>query len=155
MGPAELADSVGLDICLSVAENLKDLTGIPIPEKLRDLVAAGRLGKKSGKGFYEYHNGKARKPAGPAQVSKPVDLEDRLVFRILNECRACLREGLVESEDMVDAGMVYGTGFAPFRGGPMRYARQLGYVDLVDRLKRLQSVYGDRFTPDPGWQTLE
>jgi 3-hydroxyacyl-CoA dehydrogenase/enoyl-CoA hydratase/3-hydroxybutyryl-CoA epimerase len=151
MGPVELADSVGLDICLSVAENMAGFTGVAVPERLRDMVRAGRLGRKNGRGFYQYHNGKVRKPALPPQGQKPVDLQERLVLRILNECAACLREQLVEDGDCLDAGMVYGTGFAPFRGGPMHYAELRGRDDIRAGLQRLSSAYGDRFTPDPWW----
>ena len=154
MGPVELADTVGLDICLSVAQNMAVFTGIPVPEGLRKMVEAGRLGKKSSRGFYEYRHGSARKPFLSPQVSKPVDLEDRLVFRTLNECAACLREGLVENGDYLDAGMVYATGFAPFRGGPMHYAHARGSADVMTNLERLKSIYGDRFTPDPLWSGL-
>jgi 3-hydroxyacyl-CoA dehydrogenase/enoyl-CoA hydratase/3-hydroxybutyryl-CoA epimerase len=115
------------------------------------MVRAGRLGRKNGRGFYQYHNGKVRKPALPPQGQKPVDLQERLVLRILNECAACLREQLVEDGDCLDAGMVYGTGFAPFRGGPMHYAELRGRDDIRAGLQRLSSAYGDRFTPDPWW----
>jgi len=152
MGPVELADSVGLDICLSVAENMAGFTGVAIPEKLRNMVAAGNLGRKSGKGFYEYRNGRARKPGRPAGARIPGDLEDRLVLRILNECMACLREGLVQDEALLDAGLVYGTGFAPFTGGPMRYAGRRGHGEVAASLQRLQAIFGDRFRPDPGWE---
>ena len=155
MGPVELADTVGLDICLSVAENMAEFTGVPVPEGLRKMVAAGCLGKKSGRGFYEYRQGRARKPFLSPQVNNPVDLEDRLVFRTLNECAACLREGLVEDSDYLDAGMVYGTGFAPFRGGPIHYARTRGSADVRTNLERLTASYGDRFTADPFWLGLE
>jgi len=155
MGPVELADTVGLDICLSVAENMAGFTGGAVPESLRDMVSAGRLGRKSGRGFYQYRHGKARKPALPAQGRQPVDLQERLLMRILNECAASLRESLVEDSDNLDAGMVYGTGFAPFRGGPMRYATSRGWSDIRASLERLSGAYGDRFTPDPLWLESE
>ncbi|MFQ5659144.1 MAG: 3-hydroxyacyl-CoA dehydrogenase NAD-binding domain-containing protein [Gammaproteobacteria bacterium] len=153
MGPVELADTVGLDICLTVAENMAATTiDVTIPEKLRQMVDAGHLGRKSGKGFYEYHKGKPRKTATRLQV--PDDLEDRLVLRLLNECAACLREQLVADTELLDAGMIFGTGFAPFRGGPLHYAGQRGYQAVVDRLIVLQEVHGDRFAPDRGWDLL-
>jgi 3-hydroxyacyl-CoA dehydrogenase/enoyl-CoA hydratase/3-hydroxybutyryl-CoA epimerase len=150
MGPVELADTVGLDICLSVAENLAGTLTITIPDKLRQMVERGDLGKKSGKGFYKYKKGKAIKTSD-GQGQTPHDLEDRLVLRILNECAACLRENLVEDADLLDAGMIYGTGFAPFRGGPMHYAEVLGKDTLVKCLADLQQQYGERFKPDESW----
>jgi 3-hydroxyacyl-CoA dehydrogenase/enoyl-CoA hydratase/3-hydroxybutyryl-CoA epimerase len=155
MGPVQLADSVGLDICLSVAQNMQAITGAAVPERLQEMVRSGRLGKKSGRGFYEYRHGKLVKPSQSPQGHNPADLQDRLVFRILNECAACLREGLVEDSDCLDAGMVYGTGFAPFRGGPLQYAGLRGRDDISAVLKRLHSAHGDRFTPDPLWLEAE
>ncbi len=154
MGPVMLADTVGLDICLSVAENLATKINVPIPEKLRQMVKAGQLGKKSGHGFYDYRKGKPQKLKQPADESTPADLEDRLILRILNECAACLREQIVEDADLLDAGMIFGTGFAPFRGGPMHYAKHRGYQNIIDRLASLQQAHGDRFVADAGWQAL-
>jgi len=76
------------------------------------------------------------------------------MLRILNECAACLREGLVADADVLDAGMVYGAGFAPFRGGPLHYAKQLGAGFIFDRLTALAQRYGARYTPDSAWQPL-
>jgi 3-hydroxyacyl-CoA dehydrogenase/enoyl-CoA hydratase/3-hydroxybutyryl-CoA epimerase len=70
---------------------------------------------------------------------------------MVNECVAVLREGVVADEDLVDAGIVFGTGFAPFRGGPLRYARDRGRAEVVKRLAELAERHGSRFTPDPGW----
>ncbi|MCH7697221.1 MAG: crotonase, partial [Proteobacteria bacterium] len=124
------------------------------PEKLRQMVKAGQLGKKSGHGFYDYRKGKPQKLKQPADESTPADLEDRLILRILNECVACLREQIVEDADLLDAGMIFGTGFAPFRGGPMHYAKHRGYQNIIDRLTSLQQAHGDRFIADAGWQAL-
>ena len=73
---------------------------------------------------------------------------------MLNACVACLREGVVADEDTVDGAMVFGTGFAPFRGGPMRYARERGPADVVASLQRLEAQHGARFAPDEGWKGL-
>jgi 3-hydroxyacyl-CoA dehydrogenase/enoyl-CoA hydratase/3-hydroxybutyryl-CoA epimerase len=78
---------------------------------------------------------------------------DRLVLRILNECAACLREGIVEDADLLDGGMIFGTGFAPFRGGPMRYAQDRGHGAVVERLEDLEKRCGPRFAPDAWWRT--
>lgn len=155
MGPVALADTVGLDICLSVAENLANTVNIKIPEKLKRMVASGHLGKKSGRGFYQYKKGKAQKDSTDAQGQQSSDVEDRLIMRILNECAACWREGLVTDADLLDAGMVYGTGFAPFRGGPIQYAKALGIDKVVETLQSLESAYGERFKPDEAWQSLQ
>ncbi|MBI3899464.1 MAG: enoyl-CoA hydratase/isomerase family protein [Gammaproteobacteria bacterium] len=157
MGPIELADTVGLDICLSVAEMLSGPLGIPVPARLREVVAEARLGKKSGYGFYRYDkNGRRRSArAGDGKAISRVPITERLVLRLLNEAVACLREGVVSDADAVDAGMVYGTGFAPYLGGPMRYADSLGTTGIGHSLYRLSQEYGERFTPDTGWSQPE
>jgi 3-hydroxyacyl-CoA dehydrogenase / enoyl-CoA hydratase / 3-hydroxybutyryl-CoA epimerase len=154
MGPIELADTVGLDICLSVAEELSGPLDTPVPERLRGLVADGRLGRKSGRGFYEWDaKGHAKIPGIGTPTTMPVT--ERLILRLLNEAIACLREGVVTTADAVDAGMVYGTGFAPFLGGPMRYVESLGETGITHSLHRLAEEYGKRFNPDSGWSQAE
>jgi len=153
MGPVALADSVGLDICLSVVENLAQTVNISVPAGLRQLVAAGHLGVKSGRGYYQYRHGRPVK-SGRDAAAINVDLVDRLVLRLLNECVACLREDIVSDPDLIDAAMVFGTGFAPFRGGPMHYAQQQGYADILERLTALEMQYGERFKPYTGWTDL-
>lgn len=154
MGPVELADTVGLDICLSVADILSRELGGEVPERLRQLVASGRLGKKSAGGFYPFRRGKPDKPSLPKGYTAPEDLKDRLVLRLVNEAVACLREEVVTDADLVDAGVIFGTGFAPFRGGPLHYAGERGSESVLSRLAELQARHGDRFEPDPGWQRL-
>jgi len=117
MGPIELADTVGLDICVAVGK-LLGARGEP-PRRLLELVDAGHLGKKTGRGFYAWPSGKVAKQA-PGKV--PAGLADRLVQPFVAEARAALAEGIVEDADLVDAGAIFGTGFAPFRGGPLHYA---------------------------------
>ncbi len=152
MGPIELADTVGLDICLSVAEILSKQLNLEVPHRLKSLVEAGRLGIKSGRGFYQYKNGKPlhHKP-GKADY-RPDDIQDRLMLRLLNEAVACLREGIVDNTDLVDAGIIFGTGFAPFHGGPLHYRQSRGVKTLYNRLLELEKKHGERFTPDAGWQ---
>ena len=155
MGPVELADTVGLDVCLSVAENLVAYYGGKVPEKLRHLVAEGSLGVKSGRGFYRYKNGKAIKEKAHAAISISATITDRLILRMLNEAVTCLHEQVVQRADLLDAGMVFGTGFAPFHGGPLRYAKSRGIDQIVNQLERFSAEYGDRFKPQLGWSESE
>jgi len=154
LGPVALADSVGLDICLSVADNLARSMPVRVPEGLRQMVAAGHLGRKSNHGYYRYRGGRVLKTAQPLVTATGTDLQERLVLRLLNECVACLREGIVTDPDQVDAALVFGAGFAPFRGGPLRYARQQGYNEILERYTALELSYGPRFKADPGWAVL-
>ena len=155
MGPILLADTVGLDICLSVAEILsQQLDRGPVPQRLRDLVAAGRLGKKSGKGFYSYQGDKPVLVKPDKGYRPPPDITDRLMFRYFNEAMACLREGVVADADLLDAGMIFGTGFAPFRGGPLHFAEETGAAAVRRRLEELNQQHGARFVPDDGWPFL-
>jgi 3-hydroxyacyl-CoA dehydrogenase/enoyl-CoA hydratase/3-hydroxybutyryl-CoA epimerase len=152
-GPIELADTVGLDVAFHVGEVLAAALGTPRPATLAPLLAAKELGRKTGKGFYRWQDGKPVKPdAGAAQP--PADLADRLVLPMLNEAVACLRQAVVADADLLDAGVVFGTGFAPFRGGPLHYARARGIAAVVQRLGELAARHGERFTPDAGWATL-
>jgi 3-hydroxyacyl-CoA dehydrogenase / enoyl-CoA hydratase / 3-hydroxybutyryl-CoA epimerase len=118
MGPIELADTVGLDICLAVGRMLGN-AGEP-PRRLAERVAAGQLGKKTGQGFYTWVDGRAQKQAATAV---PSGLGRKLVDPLIAEARTALAEGIVEDADLVDAGAIFGAGFAPFRGGPLAYAR--------------------------------
>ncbi|MCP5201349.1 MAG: enoyl-CoA hydratase/isomerase family protein [Gammaproteobacteria bacterium] len=150
MGPLELADTVGLDICLHVGEILAAAFGGEVPGVLREQVTRGRLGVKSKAGFYEH--GKRRRPAAKGRRDvAAADVRDRLVLRMVNEAVACLREGIVADADLVDVGMVFGTGFAPFRGGPLNYARERGVSEVLTRLRQLEAQHGARFAADSGW----
>jgi 3-hydroxyacyl-CoA dehydrogenase/enoyl-CoA hydratase/3-hydroxybutyryl-CoA epimerase len=119
MGPIELADTVGLDICLAVGKELAGERADP-PKKLAGLVAAGNLGRKTGRGFYLWKDGKARK--GRAAGVTP-DLSGKLIEPYLKEAQAAVAEGIVADADLADAGLIFGTGFAPFRGGPLNYLK--------------------------------
>jgi 3-hydroxyacyl-CoA dehydrogenase/enoyl-CoA hydratase/3-hydroxybutyryl-CoA epimerase len=157
MGPIELADEVGLDICLHVAEMLRASLYHDMPEPpqwLKDKVAKGELGKKTGKGLYTWQNGHAVKAKGEAGEPPP-DMTDRMMLPMLNVCVTCLREGVVADEEIVDGAMIFATGFAPFRGGPMHYARSRGIANVRETLQALAQKYGPRFQPDPGWDTLK
>jgi 3-hydroxyacyl-CoA dehydrogenase/enoyl-CoA hydratase/3-hydroxybutyryl-CoA epimerase len=108
----------------------------------------------SGRGFYAWKKGKPQKPPLAKEQTLPVDIEDRLVLRYLNECVACMREGVVVNADLLDGGMIFGSGFAPFRGGPMHYIHQRGVDYLKERLGHLAEQHGERFAPDAGWDDL-
>jgi len=155
MGPIELVDVVGLDVASHVGEIIAQELGRPVTQiaRLNELLAAKKFGRKSGEGFYVWREGKAVKPAADAGAAPP-DLIDRLILVMVNECVACLRERVVESADLVDAAVVFGTGFAPFRGGPLTYARARGIAAVVTRLTELAARYGERFRPDAGWSAL-
>jgi 3-hydroxyacyl-CoA dehydrogenase/enoyl-CoA hydratase/3-hydroxybutyryl-CoA epimerase len=161
MGPIELADQVGLDICLAVGDMLRSKFGDslpPTPAWLRDKVANGELGRKTGKGFYTWKDGKADKTSagGASPEAKPTDeMIDRLVLPMSNVCVACLREGIVDNADVVDGAMIFGTGYAPFRGGPLNYARSRGPENVAAALRALAAKFGDRFTPDAGWESFK
>jgi 3-hydroxyacyl-CoA dehydrogenase/enoyl-CoA hydratase/3-hydroxybutyryl-CoA epimerase len=150
MGPIELADTVGLDICLHAAEILSAELGGEVPTVLRTLVDKGNLGKKTGEGFYRYCKGKncVEKVKGN---KIPADLTDRLILRLINEAMQCLHEGIIDDPDLIDAGIVFGTGFAPFHGGPMQYAATLGTPQIRNLLKKYETQYGARFKASLGW----
>jgi 3-hydroxyacyl-CoA dehydrogenase/enoyl-CoA hydratase/3-hydroxybutyryl-CoA epimerase len=154
LGPIELADVVGLDVCLHVGRILSAAYGGPAPEAVAELVAAGKLGRKTGQGLYEWRDGKAVKPEPAAGATAPDDLQDRLMLALVNEAVAVLREGVVADADLIDAGIIFGSGFAPFRGGPLHYARERGGPEVVARLESLAARHGDRFRPDPGWEAF-
>jgi 3-hydroxyacyl-CoA dehydrogenase / enoyl-CoA hydratase / 3-hydroxybutyryl-CoA epimerase len=159
MGPIELADQVGLDICLAVGDMLRSKFGDalpPTPAWLRDKVANGELGRKTGKGFYVWKDGKAEKAsASPSTMQPTPEMIDRLILPMSNVCVAALREGIVDNPDTVDGAMIFGTGYAPFRGGPLNYARSRGPENVVAALRALAAKFGGRFTPDAGWETFK
>ena len=150
MGPIELPDTVGLDVAASVGKELAPFLGLDVPAALAT-VEQGKRGKKDGQGIYAWKEGKAQKPELPADYKAPDDLEDRLILPLLNEAVACLHDGVVADADLLDAGVIFGTGFAPFRGGPIQYIRTAGADTLLARLQALQAKYGQRFAPRAGW----
>ncbi len=153
MGPVELADRVGLDVALHVAEILSGVLKAPPPELLRAKVAKGELGVKTGRGFYAY-DARGKPIKDRARAAFDDELSDRLLLPLINEAVACLHEGVVADADLLDAGVVFGAGFAPFTGGPLRYARARGVENVVERLEQLARRFGTRFTPHEGWQQL-
>ena len=152
MGPIELIDTVGLDVAQGVGAELSPFLGLTLPAALAT-VEPGKRGKKDGQGLYKWENGKAMKPQVPQDYKTPDDLEDRLILPLLNEAVACLHDGVVADSDLLDAGVIFGTGFAPFRGGPIQYIRDAGADALLAKLRDLQARHGDRFAPRPGWES--
>ncbi|WP_163271389.1 3-hydroxyacyl-CoA dehydrogenase NAD-binding domain-containing protein [Chelativorans alearense] len=164
MGPIELADRVGLDICLEVARMLKERLNDPMPEVpdwLVKKVEAGETGRKAGKGLYAYDEkgrpkGEEVKVADGGEAPRAdAEMADRLVLPMLNTLVRCLREGVVADEETVDEAMIFATGFAPFRGGPLHYARKRGVEEVVAALRQLEEKHGVRFAPDAGWDMLK
>jgi len=153
MGPIELADTVGLDVCRSVAKILSETLNVKLPKIMDTMVDGKKLGKKSGEGFYKWVKGKpVKKNSGNSGDAK--ELQDRLIMRLLNEAAACLREKVVDDADLIDAGVIFGTGFAPFRGGPMHHIHAEGAAKMSARLNDLKNRYGDRFVADAAWSKL-
>ncbi|MGE5097039.1 MAG: 3-hydroxyacyl-CoA dehydrogenase NAD-binding domain-containing protein [Betaproteobacteria bacterium] len=152
MGPIELADMVGLDICAAVGQELAK-PGTPIPRRLSENIEAKRFGKKSGQGYYTWVKDKPRKGQPAAGADLPA-LADRMVAPALNEAVACVREGIVADADLCDAGVIFGTGFAPHRGGPINTIRMRGKQAWLDVMATLKARHGERFEPDPGWASM-
>ncbi len=151
MGPIELADTVGLDVAASVGAELGPFLGLDIPASIGDLAKNGKRGKKDGEGFYKWVDGRAQKPEVDPNYVAPDDLEDRIILPLINEAVACLHDRVVDDAELLDAGLIFGTGFAPFRGGPIQYVRDTGADALVAKLESLAAKYGERFKPRPGW----
>jgi 3-hydroxyacyl-CoA dehydrogenase/enoyl-CoA hydratase/3-hydroxybutyryl-CoA epimerase len=123
MGPLEVADTVGLDVCGHVAETLGLDKGKVEAKRLRELIDKGKLGKKSGEGFYKWEAGKPVREKIELADAELNRIGEELVAPLVAECEKCLAEGVVASADHVDAGVIFGSGFAPFRGGPLNYSR--------------------------------
>jgi 3-hydroxyacyl-CoA dehydrogenase/enoyl-CoA hydratase/3-hydroxybutyryl-CoA epimerase len=127
-------------------------TGFGMPVGPIELGDQTGLDGEPAQRLYEWRDGKPVKPA--AVDDPPAELEDRLILPMLNEAVAVLREGVVADADLLDGGVIFATGFAPFRGGPLRYARERGVAAVVARLRELELRHGARFRPDPGWDTF-
>ncbi len=134
MGPIEIADTVGLDVAISVATKLAP-ENTNARQMLQDLLNEGKLGKKNGEGFYRWKKGKPVKEKPSDTVALDI-LGERLINPLIDECSRCLEEGIVDNAELLDAGVIFGIGFAPFRGGPLHYLEQSlsQYSDLSTNL---------------------
>lgn len=154
-GPIALADLVGLDVCAAVADSLRRQLDRPLPapsRRLREQLEKGLLGKKTGRGFYRWRDGE---PVKRNNLPAPTqEIADRLILPMIDACLECLRTGVAEDEQVIDAALVLGAGFAPFRGGPIQHARSAGPRLLHGRMWALSEKVGERFCPDPGWDRL-
>jgi len=145
MGPFRLIDEVGGDVCQHVADDLLNRleTKFPNSNLLRRMIEEGNLGKKTGQGFYKYNKGKSNGVCDvPVSDNFNINCEneeivDRLILIMVNEAIRCLQEKVVESPKDVDFGMIMGTGWAPFRGGPISYCDNLGADEVVKKLNKL------------------
>jgi 3-hydroxyacyl-CoA dehydrogenase/enoyl-CoA hydratase/3-hydroxybutyryl-CoA epimerase len=158
MGPMRLLDEVGVDVARHVAETLAaSFSGrMLVPAVLGKMVEAGLLGRKCGRGFYLYGKTGESGPNPlvaayvhnrPAAAMTRVDLQERMVFLMVNEAAHCLEEQIVATPEDVDFAMVMGTGFAPFRGGPLRYADSLGVEKIVGAMEILTDGGATQFKP--------
>ncbi|MGH7608299.1 MAG: 3-hydroxyacyl-CoA dehydrogenase family protein, partial [Gemmatimonadales bacterium] len=159
VGPVTLLDEVGLDVAEKVAQVMHGAYGERLHHSgpgVPALVKAGRLGRKSGRGFYIYRGGKKRgvdqdvyrllgvQPNGGPRAA---EIMQRLVLGMVNEAARAVGEGVVRTPRDGDIGAIFGFGFPPFRGGPLRYADDLGAARLVTDLERLAERLGPRFAP--------
>jgi len=164
VGACTLGDEVGLDVAAHIAVDLlkalgpKFATGSPI--LLQEMVAAGNLGRKSGKGFFVYQEGSKERPVNNSAVEilarhkmEPLlphndeDLLMRMVSKFVNEAVLCLQEKIIANPLEGDIGAVFGLGFPPFTGGPFHFVDRYGANTLVDKMKKYQQAYGEPFTP--------
>jgi 3-hydroxyacyl-CoA dehydrogenase/enoyl-CoA hydratase/3-hydroxybutyryl-CoA epimerase len=159
VGPIALGDEVGIDVATEVAHTLHAAFGdrLPLPPWIGGTTEAGRLGAKSGGGFYRY-DGRERKDPDPKvyellglepRIAEPDArfLVERTVLRMVDEAARCLDEGLIADAGQVDLAMIMGTGFPPFRGGPCRWADSYGVARAVATLERFAAAVGPRYEP--------
>lgn len=165
VGPITLLDEVGIDVGAHIITVLKEAFAdrLVIPRELDPIIAEDRKGRKNGRGFYTYLEGKKDKPdvsiykhLKHGNDRKRFDLKeiaDRCMFVFMNEAARCLDEGIIDSTDAGDLGAIFGLGFPPFLGGPFHHARQMGYARVTQILTEMASRFGNRFTPAAHWAT--
>jgi 3-hydroxyacyl-CoA dehydrogenase/enoyl-CoA hydratase/3-hydroxybutyryl-CoA epimerase len=165
MGPFNLVDEIGVDVAAKVSHILEAAFGSRMSTKdssdtnvLDKIVESGRLGKKNGKGFYIYEGKERRvdesildivganRRLAPTAFSSG-DIQERCVLMMVNEAALIIAEGIVRRPQDVDAGMIFGAGFPPFRGGLLRYADSLGIANVLEKMETLAAKHGERFKP--------
>ncbi|WP_426745495.1 fatty acid oxidation complex subunit alpha FadJ [Myxococcus faecalis] len=161
VGPMTLLDEVGIDVAHKVSPMMEAAFGkrMVAPKALDGVVADGRLGRKSQKGFYLYENGKKKEvdptvygllPHGKERKGFDAsEMAERLVLQMVNEAIRCLGEGILRSARDGDVGAIFGLGFPPFLGGPFHYADARGLSEVLRKLEHYQDKLGERFTPAP------
>jgi 3-hydroxyacyl-CoA dehydrogenase / enoyl-CoA hydratase / 3-hydroxybutyryl-CoA epimerase len=161
VGPITLLDEVGIDVGAKVSKILHDAFGerMKPPDALEAVLKSGRLGRKNGKGFYIYGQGKKKVvdqsvyellPGGRSRQRFPgAEMAERLALSLVNEAARALGDGIIRGPRDGDIGAVFGIGFPPFRGGPFRWADAMGAGAVVEKLERLRQRFGDRFEPAP------
>ena len=159
MGPIALMDEVGLDIAAHVAEILHEAFGdrLPLAPGMERMLEDDRRGAKNGRGFYEYDGDERTEPDESVydllgielldEPPRPGELVDRMILPMVDEAARCLEEGIVADAGQLDLAMIFGTGFAPFRGGLCRWADQQGLSQIVTELDRMATSVGDRYAP--------
>jgi 3-hydroxyacyl-CoA dehydrogenase/enoyl-CoA hydratase/3-hydroxybutyryl-CoA epimerase len=167
MGPLRLLDEIGFDIAEHAGREMSAAFGerLETADVIDRLIDSGRLGKKNGRGFYLYRDGKstgvdpaaaevarggpASANGGPGPTPSDEEIRDRCLYLMVNEAAYALEDEVVEDPDMVDLAMIMGTGFPPFRGGLLRWADDVGVRTIRDRLAQFAETFGPRFTPAP------
>jgi 3-hydroxyacyl-CoA dehydrogenase/enoyl-CoA hydratase/3-hydroxybutyryl-CoA epimerase len=160
VGPIALLDEIGLDVAHKAAETMRAAFGERMKggNTMDRMLAAGRLGRKNGRGFYRYRKGRKAGPDGavhgvlgtrPAEDVAGELIERRLVYAMLNEAAMACAESVIRSARDGDIGAIYGIGFPPFRGGPLRLIDDLGASRVVSTLHELEDQFGERFRPAP------
>jgi 3-hydroxyacyl-CoA dehydrogenase/enoyl-CoA hydratase/3-hydroxybutyryl-CoA epimerase len=158
VGPIALLDEIGLDVAHKAAETMRGAFGERMKggNTLDRMLAAGRLGRKNGRGFYRYRKGRKAGPDNavhevlgirPSEGAAQELIERRLVYAMLNEAAMACAESVVRSARDGDIGAIYGIGFPAFRGGPLRLIDDLGASRVVSTLHELEDQYGERFRP--------
>ncbi len=160
VGPITLLDEIGLDVAGKASRVMSEAFGdrITVLTGLQKMVDLGRLGRKSGRGFYSYEKGKKKGVdqsvyevlgVSPSTRKSQGEVRDRLVYSMLNEAARAYEESVVRSARDGDLGAIFGIGYPPFRGGPLRYLDSVGAAQAVDALKQLADSFGERLAPAP------
>jgi 3-hydroxyacyl-CoA dehydrogenase/enoyl-CoA hydratase/3-hydroxybutyryl-CoA epimerase len=158
VGPVTLSDEVGIDVGAKIAKIMEAAFGerMKVPEEFERLTADDRKGRKNGRGYYLYEDGKKGGVdesvyhvlgAGPRREVDPSVIQERLALQFVNEAARCLEEGILRSARDGDVAAIMGLGFPPFRGGPFMYVDQVGAAEIVERMRSLESEHGSRFAP--------